>query len=56
VRYTVAYLAFSLPALAAGYLSTRIGLHATVVAYAAVVIVVAVAAGRQRWWSGRSAA
>ncbi|HEX5117440.1 MAG TPA: MFS transporter [Pseudonocardiaceae bacterium] len=56
VGYTVAYLAFSLPALAAGFASTRIGLHTTVVAYAAVVIVVAVAAGRRRWWSGRSAA
>ncbi len=44
VGYTVAYLAFSLPALAAGFASTRIGLSATVVAYACLVIAVGLAA------------
>lgn len=45
VAYTVAYLAFSLPALAAGYASTRAGLHITVIVYAFAVILIAVAAG-----------
>lgn len=44
VAYTVAYLAFSLPALAAGYAATRVGVHATVLAYAVVVIAIGLAA------------
>lgn len=44
VAYVVAYLAFSVPALAAGYAATRAGLHATVAVYALLVIVIAVAA------------
>jgi MFS family permease len=44
VAYVVAYLAFSGPALVAGYAATRAGLHATVAVYAVLVIVVAVAA------------
>jgi hypothetical protein len=44
VAYVVAYLAFSLPALVAGYAATRAGLHATVAVYALVVIVTALAA------------
>jgi hypothetical protein len=38
VAYTVAFLAFSLPAVAAGYAATRVGLHTTVAAYSVVVI------------------
>ncbi len=41
VAYVVAYLSFSLPALAAGCLATVVGLRATVLGYAAAVIVVA---------------
>jgi MFS family permease len=44
VAYTVAYLSFSLPALAAGYASGRVGLRSTIVGYSVVVIVVAVVA------------
>jgi len=44
VAYTVAFLAFSLPAVAAGYATTRIGLPATVAVYSVLVIVIAVAA------------
>jgi hypothetical protein len=44
VAYTVAYLSFSLPALAAGWAATVVGLHATVVGYAAVVILVVLVA------------
>jgi MFS family permease len=42
--YTIAYLAFSLPAVAAGYATTFIGLHTTVLIYSVVVIVIALAA------------
>lgn len=49
VAYTVAYLAFSLPAVAAGYAATHAGLRPTVVVYAVIVIVLAAAAaGRAR--------
>jgi MFS family permease len=44
VAYVVAYLAFSLPALIAGYAATQAGLHATVAVYALVVIVISLAA------------
>ena len=44
VAYTVAYLGFSLPAVAAGYATTRIGLHTTVVVYSGFVIVVGLVA------------
>jgi MFS family permease len=44
VAYTVAFLAFSLPAVAAGYATTRVGLPATVAIYSVLVIVIAVAA------------
>jgi hypothetical protein len=44
VAYTVAYLAFSLPALAAGQAATLVGLPATVVGYAVLVIVVVLVA------------
>jgi MFS family permease len=44
VAYVVAYLAFSVPALAAGYAATRAGLHVTVAVYALLVIGIAVAA------------
>ncbi|HEY1643872.1 MAG TPA: MFS transporter [Streptosporangiaceae bacterium] len=44
VAYVVAYLAFSLPALAAGYVSIRAGLRDTVAAYSLLVIVIAAAA------------
>jgi MFS family permease len=44
VGYTVAYLAFSLPAVAAGVAATRAGLHTTLVAYALLVIAVGLAA------------
>ncbi len=40
VAYVVAYLSFSLPAVAAGYLATRVSLRATVVDYGAAVIIV----------------
>jgi hypothetical protein len=38
VAYTVAFLAFSLPAVAAGYATMQVGLHTTVAAYSVVVI------------------
>jgi MFS family permease len=44
VAYTVAYLAFSLPAGAAGYVTTLIGLRATVIAYSLPVILTGLAA------------
>jgi hypothetical protein len=44
VAYTVAYLAFSVPALAAGYATTLVGLHATIVVYSCLVILVGLAA------------
>ena len=44
VAYVVAYLAFSLPALVAGYAATQAGLHATVAVYAMLVIVIALVA------------
>jgi MFS family permease len=44
VAYTVAFLAFSVPAVAAGYATTRVGLHPTVVAYSAFVILVGLTA------------
>jgi len=40
----IAYLAFSLPALAAGYASTRFGLHATTVVYSLGVVAIALIA------------
>ena len=44
VAYTIAYLAFSLPAGAAGYAATRAGLRATVITYAFLVILTGLAA------------
>jgi hypothetical protein len=44
VAYTVAFLAFSLPAVAAGYATTVAGLHVTVTVYASVVIALGLAA------------
>jgi predicted MFS family arabinose efflux permease len=40
----IAYLAFSLPALAAGYASTRFGLHTTTVVYSLGVVATALIA------------
>lgn len=42
--YTVAYLAFSRPASAAGYATTLVGLRATVIAYSFLVILTGLAA------------
>ena len=44
VAYTAAFLAFSLPAVAAGYATARVGLHTTVAVYAGLVIFIALAA------------
>lgn len=44
VAYTVAFLAFSLPAVAAGYAATVAGLHVTVTVYSSLVIAIALAA------------
>ncbi|MGH3502929.1 MAG: MFS transporter [Nocardioidaceae bacterium] len=44
VAYTVAYLSFSLPAVAAGYASTVFGLHTTLVVYSLTVITIGAAA------------
>jgi hypothetical protein len=44
VAYSVAFLAFSLPAVAAGYGATLVGLRPTVVVYAIFVILVALGA------------
>ncbi|HEX5291221.1 MAG TPA: MFS transporter [Streptosporangiaceae bacterium] len=44
VAYTIAYLAFSLPAGVAGYAATRAGLRATVITYAFLVILTGLAA------------
>jgi MFS family permease len=44
VAYTVAFLAFSLPAVAAGYATTLVGLHPTVMVYSIFVILVALTA------------
>ena len=38
VAYVLAYLAFSVPAVAAGFASTAVGLHATAVAYSLGVV------------------
>jgi MFS family permease len=46
VAYTIAYLAFSAPAVAAGFAATRVGLRSTVVTYSAFVIVIGTAASR----------
>ncbi|HVV22352.1 MAG TPA: MFS transporter [Pseudonocardiaceae bacterium] len=42
--YLVAYLSFSVPAVAAGYASAHVGLHATVVVYSVVVVAIGLAA------------
>lgn len=42
--YVVAYLSFALPAVVAGYLVTRVGLHTGALAYAAAVGILAVGA------------
>lgn len=44
VVYVLAYLAFSVPAVAAGFATTSAGLHPTTVVYCLVVIVLALAA------------
>jgi MFS family permease len=44
VAYTVAFLAFSLPAVAAGYATAHLGLRTTVAAYSVLVIGTALAA------------
>jgi MFS family permease len=44
VAYVIAYLAFSLPAVAAGFASTYVGLHVTAVVYGLGVIVLSLAA------------
>lgn len=55
VAYTVAFLAYSLTAVAAGYAATRVGLHTTVVVYALLVIAIAaVAAVIQESRAGRN--
>jgi hypothetical protein len=51
VALVIAYLAFSLPALAAGFATTSVGLHATTVVYSVGVValgVIALAAQRRR--------
>jgi hypothetical protein len=47
----IAYLAFSLPAVAAGFAATSVGLHVTTVVYSVGVValgVIALAAQRRR--------
>jgi MFS family permease len=44
VAYTIAYLAFSLPAVVAGFATTSVGLHNTSVVYSIVVIALSVGA------------
>jgi hypothetical protein len=44
VAYTVAYLSFSVPALAAGRAAALAGLRATVVVYSLVVVIIGLAA------------
>jgi MFS family permease len=44
VAYVIAYLAFSLPAVVAGFASTYVGLHVTAVVYGLGVIVLSLAA------------
>jgi hypothetical protein len=56
VAYPVASLAFSLPALAAGYATTLVGLHTTVVAYSFLVILIGLAAFFSQEPAWRSAA
>lgn len=48
--YTVAYLAFSVPAVAAGFTAQRLGLSATLVGYCLVVILVAATALCLQGW------
>jgi len=51
VAYVIAYLAFSLPAVAAGFATTSVGLHATMVVYSLSVVALgltALAAQRMR--------
>jgi hypothetical protein len=44
VALTIAYVAFSLPAVIAGFAATSVGLHATAVVYSLVVVILGVAA------------
>ncbi len=44
VAYVIAYLAFSIPALAAGFASTAAGLRSTTLVYGVVVVVLSLAA------------
>ncbi|AGZ38871.1 MFS transporter [Actinoplanes friuliensis] len=44
VALTIAYVAFSLPAVIAGFAATSVGLHTTAVVYSTVVVVLGVAA------------
>jgi MFS family permease len=44
VAYVIAYLAFSLPAVLAGFASTSVGLHETAVVYGIAVVVLSLAA------------
>jgi hypothetical protein len=51
VALVIAYLAFSLPAVAAGFATTSVGLHVTTVVYSVGVValgVIALAAQRRR--------
>ena len=55
--YVVSYLAFSVPALAAGLASTSVGLRPTAIVYGAAVLVLGLAAGwAQRRLVSRQAA
>ncbi len=62
VAYTISYVAFSVPAVAAGFASTSYGLHRTTVVYGVVVVVLSLAAlaarrdGRARGGDRRGAA
>jgi MFS family permease len=54
VVYVIAYLAFSLPAVIAGFASTSVGLHTTAVVYGLGVVVLGLAAmAAQRMRSAR---
>ncbi|HEY1480589.1 MAG TPA: MFS transporter [Gaiellales bacterium] len=44
VAYTISYIAFSVPAVAAGFASTRYGLHRTTIVYGIVVLAFALSA------------
>lgn len=53
LAYVISYLAFSLPAVAAGFASTEVGLRSTALAYGAAIVVLALLALAAGQWRER---